>query len=94
MHTTHGLQDETPMASQAARKRPPEGAPESSQKQAKLLEITNLVDCDAETDEEEYVSYVPPLRRCVGCGLVWDGSAQCMGGEERCGETVEVESDP
>ena len=88
------------MASQAARKRPLESELESSQKQAKLLEITNLVDCDAETDvdeetdEEEYVPYVPPLRRCVGCGLVWDGSAQCMGGEERCGETVEVDSDP
>jgi len=49
--------------------------------------------CDAETDvdEEECVPYEPALRMCVGCGLVWDGCAQCMGGEERCGETVAVE---
>ena len=82
------------MALLASRKRPLEGDPESSEKQAKLVERTNLVDCDAETDvdEEECVPYEPALRMCLGCGLVWDGCAQCMGGEERCGETVAVES--
>ena len=84
----------------ASRKRPSEEAP-CSEKRSKLSEITNCVaiDCDAETevDEEEVYQdvsdspHVSPLRMCVGCGLVWDGSAQCMGGEDRCGETVEVE---
>ena len=25
------------------------------------------------------------LYRCLGCGSVWDGNAQCTNGEEKCG---------
>ena len=32
------------------------------------------------------------LFKCLGCGIVWDGNTQCMGGEERCGKTEPYQS--
>ena len=31
------------------------------------------------------------LYKCQGCNTIWDGNAQCMGGEPECGDLVELD---
>ena len=40
------------------------------------------------TSETERYWSTKPLYKCLGCGLIWDGNAQCMGDGEECGRTV------
>jgi hypothetical protein len=38
-----------------------------------------------EQQDEQLPSYRTGLYRCLGCGMIWDGNAQCQGDEEMCG---------
>mgnify|MGYP001327354942 CR=1 FL=1 len=53
----------------------------------KRLDSNRSHNASVMSETERYWS-TKPLYKCLGCGLIWDGNAQCTNGEEECGSMI------